>query len=480
MPATVFTPFYGEFGWLVMTHLRYVHAHPADEKIVYCERGTECLYPSATRLIPFDHPSSDDNRWAGTVWGDPSVVDRHREQIVAEARANFPGATIEWDYHYDCHWHLSDAVKFKPVREPALPKVDVVLGVRNRRFVPECNFPHWQQVADTLRKQHGLTVGLAGLKSSSFDFEADVKAWDHPQGATYGSVDLLSDCRLYVGTDSGVSHLAALMDTPMVVWYRPHQGSPNETGVMQRANKRYCRRLDSGVAETAEGVVTATRRALAELDGRTADNGAGIEAACDAAAPFTIVGRERCRMLYRLAWYASALAGEAAEVGVYRGGTSLLIRSAFPRARAVHAFDTFAGIVNADESRDGHHNGDFADLNADETINRLTAAGLTVHKGLFPATAEDIAAHAFCFAHFDGDTHASCRDFLSFFWPRMTPGGILVFDDWRWHQCKGVERAVMEHHARTGAWPFHSADGQCVLIAARRSDGALPPFGLWV
>ena len=48
MRKVVYLPHYGEFGFLIMKHLRAVHNDQADVKIVCCERGNECLFPSAT------------------------------------------------------------------------------------------------------------------------------------------------------------------------------------------------------------------------------------------------------------------------------------------------------------------------------------------------------------------------------------------------------------------------------------------------
>lgn len=68
--------------------------------------------------------------------------------------------------------------------------------------------------------------------------------WSKPGGPTAGTVDLLRQCRLYVGSDTGVSHLAAMLDTPMIAFYMGKGKSPNELGVMQRANKRFAVRMD--------------------------------------------------------------------------------------------------------------------------------------------------------------------------------------------------------------------------------------------
>lgn len=187
----------------------------------------------------------------------------------------------------------------------------------------------------------------------------------------------------------------------------------------------------------------------------------------DACRPYTIVSRDRCDTLYTLSQWAAALpGGDIAEVGTLAGGTAMLLKRANP-LKAVHCFDTFQGIPNADAAIDGHANGDFADVRAG-TIERLRGEGLIVHPGVFPDTAAAVADRRFCFAHFDGDTYQSCRDFCAFFDGRAVDGAILVFDDWRWHRCPGVERAVTEYCERTGHSPFPTATYQAAIVLHRR------------
>jgi O-methyltransferase len=175
----------------------------------------------------------------------------------------------------------------------------------------------------------------------------------------------------------------------------------------------------------------------------------------------TLVSHDRCEWLYKMSRHAAQLPGDIAEVGVYRGGTSLLLAMANP-CRTVHAFDTFAGIPNADDAVDGHRNGDFGDA-PPETPMVLESRGIRVHRGVFPATAENVADRRFCFAHFDGDTYRSAADFLAFFWPRLSVGGVLVFDDFNWHMCRGVNLAI-ERFASAG--PIPTTGMQAMLIKA--------------
>lgn len=242
MPCVI-PPFYGEFGWLVMHHLRYVHQHPEKEKIVCCEPGSECLYPSATAFHYTRNPIPDDNRQNAGAYRHKGEYSRYHSDLLAELRSTYPGCTIDTP-KYDCPWHWSNTIKFRPEAPAKLPAVDVVLGARKRAFDTTRNYAHWPAVVTALSGL-GLCVGLAGLPDTSLDMPAVVKAWEHPAGPTAGTVDLLSRCRMYAGLDSGVSHLAALMDVPMTVIPPVRNSTPDYTGVMKRANRNTCRVLST-------------------------------------------------------------------------------------------------------------------------------------------------------------------------------------------------------------------------------------------
>jgi O-methyltransferase len=159
-------------------------------------------------------------------------------------------------------------------------------------------------------------------------------------------------------------------------------------------------------------------------------------------APYTLVTKDRCQSLWDLSRKAGRLPGDMAEVGVYHGGTSMLIASANPH-KILHAFDTFSGIPNGDAAVDGHATGDFSDVDTGVFDRLAEWDNIHVHQGLFPDTGYKVWS-SYCFANFDGDTYQSCKDFLVYFWPRLVNGGILAFDDYKWHKCLGVEKALVE------------------------------------
>ncbi len=135
--------------------------------------------------------------------------------------------------------------------------------------------------------------------------------------------------------------------------------------------------------------------------------------------------------------------GDTVEVGVYRGGTALLI--AENTDKTLHLFDTFEGLPEVDKSVDLHHKGDFADTSIEHINNLLADKNFTLHKGLFPQeTGKEIENLTFSFVNLDVDLYQDTKNCLEFFYPRLNKGAILVSDDYLMSSCPGVKKAFDE------------------------------------
>lgn len=153
--------------------------------------------------------------------------------------------------------------------------------------------------------------------------------------------------------------------------------------------------------------------------------------------------------------------GDLAELGVYRGGVGRLMAKTCP-TRTVRLFDTFTGIPwdGYSPEDDGHHPGEFA-ASLHEVREALSdCPNVVFHPGLFPGTA---AGERFALVHLDADLYESTRAGLAWFWPRLSDGGCIVLDDWRWPYCRGVERAVREFVADKSPTLVESAPYQLTI-----------------
>jgi O-methyltransferase len=159
----------------------------------------------------------------------------------------------------------------------------------------------------------------------------------------------------------------------------------------------------------------------------------------------SILGLPKQAALSRAARSVVGVAGAVAECGVYQGGNMRLLAGIFPD-REVFGFDTFAGLPAAMwTAGEPHGAGDFGDVSF-EAVSRALADVPNAHlvRGIFPASAAVLADRRFAFVHLDLDFYESTRAALEWLLPRMTKGGAIVFDDYRWKNCPGVERAINE------------------------------------
>jgi O-methyltransferase len=180
----------------------------------------------------------------------------------------------------------------------------------------------------------------------------------------------------------------------------------------------------------------------------------------------TLVDEARAHTLYQLARHASRLDGEMAEIGVYRGGTAkLLAHIGDATGREVHLFDTFAGMPTTDVHRDLHVAGDFADTTLADVKRFLAGHRSPVfHAGEFPETASAVREKRFSLVHVDVDIAASVEACCAFFYPRMVPSGILLFDDYGFTSCPGAKLATDEFFGGKPEPVLHLTTSQALVI----------------
>jgi hypothetical protein len=141
----------------------------------------------------------------------------------------------------------------------------------------------------------------------------------------------------------------------------------------------------------------------------------------------------------------SGVEGETAECGVYLGASSWLM-CAGNGGRTHHLFDSFEGL-----SKPGKDDGGTwipGDLAAGEELVRSKLEGFVdqcvFHRGWIPDTFGEVADRKFAFVHIDVDLYQPTRDSIAFFYPRLTPGAVLICDDYAFQTCPGATKAIDE------------------------------------
>lgn len=182
--------------------------------------------------------------------------------------------------------------------------------------------------------------------------------------------------------------------------------------------------------------------------------------------PYTLVDEQRSHVLQKLATQATRLGGEVWECGVYRGGTAMLLSDVAADA-TLRLFDTFEGMPEVDTARDCHRAGDFADTNVESVRQRVPRA--LFHKGFIPDTFAGLEDSQIAFAHVDVDLYRSVLDCCRFIYPRLLPGGFLIFDDYGFPTCFGARQAVDEFFLDKPEVPLVLPTGQALVFKAART-----------
>jgi hypothetical protein len=151
--------------------------------------------------------------------------------------------------------------------------------------------------------------------------------------------------------------------------------------------------------------------------------------------------------------------GSIVECGTYRGGTLLgmahivELRGFATRIFGLDSFEGFPEPTREDAQRDGSfhsdiHKGGLGDVSYQDLVARVRRLGFDPHvtlvKGYFEDTLPTLERERFSLAHLDCDLYQSYMTCFEFIYPRMLPGGFMVFDDYGSPVYLGADRAVNE------------------------------------
>jgi hypothetical protein len=159
----------------------------------------------------------------------------------------------------------------------------------------------------------------------------------------------------------------------------------------------------------------------------------------------------------------SEVPGDIIETGVWRGGTTILMRGIL-RAygitdRKVYVADSFAGLpppdaekYPADKASPLHLWPDLA-VSLDEVKANFARFGLlddqvSFVKGWFRDTLPELRDHGWAVIRLDGDLYESTMDSLENLYPGLAPGGWLIVDDYG--EIPACRQAVSDYRERNG------------------------------
>jgi hypothetical protein len=167
--------------------------------------------------------------------------------------------------------------------------------------------------------------------------------------------------------------------------------------------------------------------------------------------------------IYRAVQATRKIQGDMAEVGVYTGSTAQVICEA-KGEKPLHLFDTFEGLPVPTEKDDARQfrKGELA-YNLEKVRERLKSySNVFFYKGLFPTTSNPVKSRTFSFVNLDADLYESTKDSLTFFYPRLAKGGVLISHDYV--TAKGVREAFDEFFKDKIEPVIQLADDQCMVV----------------
>jgi O-methyltransferase len=187
--------------------------------------------------------------------------------------------------------------------------------------------------------------------------------------------------------------------------------------------------------------------------------------------PNTLVDVWRCHELWSLLAELVEIAGDVIEVGVWRGGSGVLMASRLIDLgvdASVYLCDTWQGVVKTGARdiyyRDGKH-GDTSKEVVERLVQRMGLGNIRLLEGIFPDdTADRVADRTFRLVHIDVDVYQSARDVLDWTWRRLSPGGVVVFDDYGFPATPGVTQLVDEQRRLDDRLVVHNLNGHGVVI----------------
>jgi len=155
--------------------------------------------------------------------------------------------------------------------------------------------------------------------------------------------------------------------------------------------------------------------------------------------------------------------GDMVECGAYRGQSSVIMLS--HSSRRLHVFDSFEGLSKPSESEDRWWKKGMFAASLSEYMEAIQGynSRVVIHKGWIPEKFMEVDGGRFSFVHVDVDLAKPTEECIEFFYPRLSQGGVMLFDDYGYRQCREVKRVINENFSSDAIVKLTT--GQAFVIA---------------
>jgi O-methyltransferase len=168
---------------------------------------------------------------------------------------------------------------------------------------------------------------------------------------------------------------------------------------------------------------------------------------------------------------AEKIPGAFAEVGVYKGDSAAILHTLDPN-RELYLFDTFTGFPASDlEGETGeaatYTTDNFADVDAGHIYSKFDNKDkIHLQQGYFPDTSKGLEEKQFALVNLDADLYKPTKAALEFFYPRLSPGGVIFIHDYniKW---PGIIKAVNEFAVNISETLVLSPDSEGTVIIVK-------------
>ncbi|MDB4346471.1 TylF/MycF family methyltransferase [bacterium] len=173
--------------------------------------------------------------------------------------------------------------------------------------------------------------------------------------------------------------------------------------------------------------------------------------------------------------------GNVIEFGCWKGLSSYLISSTISNSKSdrlitFEIVDSFEGLSSptADDSLTKktvdtlikHHGSVQGALSSSESHLFELLSGyqfVNIHKGWIPDVLSTLHTQSYCFAHIDVDLYQPTLSSIEYIYPLLTPGGVIICDDYNLMSWPGASKAVDELQQRFGFSLITLSTGQGLI-----------------
>lgn len=197
-------------------------------------------------------------------------------------------------------------------------------------------------------------------------------------------------------------------------------------------------------------------------------------------------------------WAAAAairLPGDFVECGVNRGFLSSAIMEYLnwdTRLRTFYLLDTFTGLderyLSKDERQAGAVNKNRQLLESGFYISGMAAVvanfaqwrNVKIVPGAIPETLPQVPAEQVAFLHLDMNCSLPEVAAAEYFWPRLTPGGLILLDDYAYHGFRSQKLAMDAFANSKGVQILSLPTGQGLLLKPAHQESTLARLRRWL